>query len=154
MNNEDVAIDTGKGDVALRHIKKGEASTINETIELQRELDTFLETYEEAANGRDFTKVAPFIADDATFWFTNGQFSGKPDIQKAFEDTWTNIQDEKYIISDVKWVALTYGASACTYKFKSDGIVDGKRQIYEGHGTNIVRRIDGCWQIVHEHLSK
>jgi len=144
----------GKGDVALRDIKKGEAITINDKIELQRELDTFLEAYEEAANSRDFSKVAPFIADDATFWFTNGQFSGKEAIRKAFEDTWQNIQDETYTISDVKWAAATYWASACTYAFKSDGIVDGKRQVYEGHGTNIVRRIAGRWRVVHEHLSK
>lgn len=158
MNNEDVIIGkgklAGKGVFAARDFKKGEAITINDKIELQRELDTFLEAYEEAANSRDFTKVAPFIADDATFWFTNGQFSGKLDIQKAFEDTWKNIQDERYTISDVKWVASTYWASACTYRFKSDGTVDGKRQVYEGHGTNIVRRIAGRWRIVHEHLSK
>jgi ketosteroid isomerase-like protein len=144
----------GKGDVALRDIKRGEAITINDKIELQRELDTFLEAYEEAANSRDFEKVAPFIAADASFWFTNGQFSGKTEIQKAFEDTWKSIQDEKYTISDVRWVASTYWTSACTYKFKSDGIVNGKRQIYEGHGTNVVKRIAGRWRIVHEHLSK
>lgn len=144
----------GKGDVALRDIKKGEAITINDKIELQRELDTFLEAYEEAANSRDFSKVAPFIAGDATFWFTNGQFSGKQEIKKAFEDTWQNIQDETYTISDIKWSAATYWAAACTYSFKSDGITNGERQVYEGHGTSIIRRMAGRWRIVHEHLSK
>lgn len=148
MSNPDLT------DAALRDIKKGEAISINDKIELQRELDMFLEAYEEAANSRDFAKVAPFIADEATFWFTNGQFSGKTAVQKAFEDTWRDIQDEVYTISNVKWVAATYWASACTYTFKSDGIVNGKRQVYEGHGTNIVRRIAGRWRVVHEHLSK
>jgi ketosteroid isomerase-like protein len=153
-NNPSTYPAAGKGDVALRDIRKGEAITINDKIELQRELDTFLEAYEEAANSQDFSKVTPFIADDATFWFTNGEFNGKEAIQQAFEDTWKDIQDETYTISDVKWVSATYWASVCTYKFKSDGIVNGKRQIYEGHGTNVVRRIAGRWRIVHEHLSK
>lgn len=143
-----------KGDVALRPIKKGEAITINDKIELQRELDTFLQAYEEAANSRDFNKVSPFITEDASFWFTNGQFTGKKAIKQAFEDTWHNIQDEKYTLSEVNWTAKNYWVSACTYKFKSDGIVDGTRQLYEGHGTNIVKRIAGRWRIVHEHLSK
>jgi len=142
------------GDYALRDIKKGEAITINDKIELQNELDTFLKAYEQAANSRDFSKVAPFIADDASFWFTDGQFKGKAAIQQAFEDTWAHIQDEKYTISNTHWVARNYWVSACTYVFKSDGMVDGKRQVYEGHGTNVVRRIAGRWRVVHEHLSK
>jgi ketosteroid isomerase-like protein len=144
---------TNDSNAALRPIKKGEALTINDKLELRRELNTFLEAYEEAANSRDFSKVAPFIADNATFWFTNGEFSSKETIHKAFEDTWQNIQDEAYTISNVRWAVSTYWASACTYKFKSDGIMDGKRQVYEGYGTNIVERVAGRWLIVHEHLS-
>jgi ketosteroid isomerase-like protein len=142
------------GDFALRPIKKGEAITINDKIELQHELDTFLKAYEKASNSCDFDNVAPLIADEATYWFTNGIFEGKPDIRKAFENTWSNIRNETYTISSVTWVVATYWVSACTYKFKSDGLVNGKRQVYEGHGTNILRRIDGSWRIVHEHLSK
>ncbi len=142
------------GNYALRPIKKGEAVTINDKIELQHELETFLEAYEKAANGGNFSYVAPFIADDATFWFTNGEFSGKPAIERAFEGTWANIRNEAYAISDVRWITCNYWVSACTYKFRSDGWVDGQRQVYEGRGTNILKRVDGSWRIVHEHLSK
>lgn len=142
------------GNYALRDIKKGDAVTINDRLELQHELETFLEAYEKGSNSRDFNNVVHLIADDATFWFTNGQFMGKAAIQKAFEETWSHIKDETYAISDVRWVAQNYWVSACTYKFKSDGIVHGKRQVYEGQGTNILRRIAGNWRIVHEHLSK
>jgi len=141
------------GDYALRDIKKGEAITINDRIELQHELDTFLEAYEKAANSCDFTNVAPLVADDASFWFTNGHFAGKAAIQKAFEVTWDSIRDETYTISEVKWIVQNYWVSACTYRFKSDGIVDGKRQVYKGQGTNVLRRIAGNWRIMHEHLS-
>jgi len=145
---------TPQGDVALRDIKKGEAITINDKLELQRELDTFLKAYEAAANSRDFTKVAPFIADDATFWFTNGQYEGKTEIQRAFEETWGNIKDETYTISNVRWIGKNYWVSACSYDFKSDGIVDGEHQVYEGKGTNVIARIRGRWRVTHEHLSK
>lgn len=144
----------GKGVYAARDFKKGEAVTINDRIELQHELETFLEAYERGANSRDFNSVAHLIADDATFWFTNGTFTGKKAIQKAFEATWSTIENETYTISDVQWVAQNYWVSACTYTFRSDGIVNGTRQVYEGQGTNVLRRIAGNWRIVHEHLSK
>lgn len=118
------------------------------------ELQTFLAAYEKAANSRDFSQVAPFIADDATFWFTNGTFTGKENIRKAFEDTWAHIQGESYTISGVQWIAANDSAAVCTYKFKSDGMVNGKHQIYEGHGTNVLKQLEGSWRIVHEHLSK
>jgi ketosteroid isomerase-like protein len=130
------------------------AGTDMSRSELQDELATFLHAYEKAANSRDFSKVAPFIAEDATFWFTNGTYQGKTAVQKAFEDTWARIQNERYALSDVRWVAQNDRVAACTYAFKSDGIVDGKRQIYKGQGTTVVKRIAGNWQIVHEHLSK
>lgn len=145
---------TKMADVAARPITKGEAITTDGDAEMSNELNTLLEAYEKAANSRDFNNVASFIADDAVFWFTNGEFNGKPSIQKAFEDTWSHIQDETYTISDVQWVAATYWASACTYTFRSAGMVGGKQQVYEEHGTNVLRRIDGSWRIVHEHLSK
>lgn len=126
----------------------------DDSAELHHELDAFLRGYEKAANSRDFSNVAPFIADDAVFWFTNGEFKGKPAIQQAFEDTYASIQDETYIISDVEWIAVDRQVGVCTYRFKSDGLVNGKRQIYEGKGTNTLKRTDGSWQIVHEHLSK
>lgn len=144
----------GNGNYALRSIKKGEAITINDKLELQRELDSFLKAYEEAANSRNFAKIIPFIAENATFWFTNGLYEGKEQVQMAFENTWQNIQDETYTISDIRWVAKNYWVSSCTYNFKSDGVADGIRSTYEGHGTNVLARLNGSWRIVHEHLSK
>jgi len=141
------------GDVALRDIKKGEAVTIDNDVELQYELDTFLKAYEKAANSTDFDNVDPLIADDAVFVFTDGTHSGKQAVRKAFEDTWNKIQSEKYTITDVKWVAKNYWVASCTYTFRSEGIVNGKKQVYEGYGTNVLARIKGRWRVTHEHLS-
>ncbi|MFO0971068.1 MAG: DUF4440 domain-containing protein [Candidatus Saccharimonadales bacterium] len=141
-------------DYAARPIKKGEMITVNATDEIKFELQTFLKAYEQAANGRDFSKVAPLIAEDAVFLFTNGTFEGKPAIQEAFEDTWRKIKNETYSISDVKWLKTGYRNAACTYKFRSDGKVNGKRQVYEGVGTSTFKRIGGNWRIVKEELKK
>lgn len=156
VNHDDnpSTLPTPEGDVALCDIKKGEAITINDKVELQRELDTFLKAYELAANSCDFDNVAPLIADDATFWFTNGQYEGKQAARKAFEETWGSIKDEKYQISNVRWVGKNYWVSSCTYDFTSDGMVEGKRQVYKGKGTNVLVRERGSWRIAHEHLSK
>ncbi len=140
-------------DFAARPIKKGEMITVNATDEVKYELKTFLEAYGKAANSRDFINVDPFIAENAVFIFTNGTFKGKKEIQKAFEDTWEKIQKEKYTISNVVWTKVGYRNSICEYDFKSDGIVDSKKQIYFGKGKNTLRRIDGNWRIVEEHLS-
>lgn len=141
-------------DYAARSIKKGEMITVNATDEIKFELKTFLQAYEKAANSRDFKKVAPFIAENAEFIFTNGTFKGKKEIQKAFEDTWNKIQKEKYTISDVVWTKTGYRNSMCEYSFESDGIIYGKRKIYSGKGKNTLRRIDGNWRIIEEHLTK
>lgn len=141
------------GDYALRPIKKGEAITINDKIELQHELDTFLEAYEKAANSCDFDNVVPLIARDAVFWFTDGTHKGRKAIQKAFQDTWTHIQNETYSIANVEWVIATYWNAVCSYTFTSKGVVDGKKRTVKGRGTNVLKRIDGNWRIVHEHLS-
>jgi len=134
--------------------KDNEMSEKNEDHAVLDELSGFLKAYERAANSRVFAKVDPFIATDASFWFTNGMFNGKVAIKKAFEDTWKTIENESYSISNVQWIFSDRQTASCTYTFKSDGIVDGRRQTYEGKGTNILARIDGKWQIVHEHLSK
>jgi ketosteroid isomerase-like protein len=142
-----------QGNYALRDIKAGEAITIDDSIELLHELETFVEAYEKAANSRDFDRVAPLVADDATFWFTNGTFEDKAAIRRAFEDTYETIIDEKYSITNVKWVVATYWNAVYTYRFRSEGLVNGQKQIYEGYGTNALKRLDGSWRIVHEHLS-
>lgn len=142
------------GDVALRDIAKGEAITINDRLELQYELDTFLQAYEAASNSRDFDAVSPLIADNATYWFTDGTHEGKAAIRKAFEATWARIQNEQYTLSNVQWVATNYWVAACTYTFISDGLVDGKHQTFTGRGTTVLARRSGNWRVVHEHLGR
>jgi ketosteroid isomerase-like protein len=116
-------------------------------------LRTFLEAYEEAAKSRDFDKVAPLVAEAAVFWSTHGSYVGKPAVGQAFEDQWIRMQDDEHTLSDIEWVVATYWTSACIYNFRSEGTVNGKRAVRKGRGTNVLKRIDGSWRIVHQHLS-
>jgi ketosteroid isomerase-like protein len=141
------------GDVALRPIKVGEAITIDDSIELHNELRTFLEAYEAAVKAKDFDKISPLVAEDAEFWLTDGSYVGKPAVAQAFEDGWTSTRDEEGTFSDVEWVVATYRTSVCTYRFGSEGSRTGKRAEHQGRGTTVLRRMDGGWRIVHQHLS-
>ena len=106
------------GNVALRSIQKGEAITIDDRRELQYELDTFLGVYEDACNNREFTALAPLIADDAVYCFADGIRVGKAAIQDAFENAWSGqSRPGKCTRADVAWVAANYWVSACTYTF-------------------------------------
>jgi|SRR5579863_3216460 ketosteroid isomerase-like protein len=115
--------------------------------------DTFAQ-FEAAANGTDFDQVAPLIADDAVYWFTNGSFEGLAAVRGAFEDTWETIQDETYRIEDPRWIAVSDTVAVCIYRFTSNGSVDGRPFSATGRGTNILAKSDDVWKIVHEHLSK
>lgn len=119
-----------------------------------QDLVEFLAEYEMRANACDFDAVRPLIDENAVYWFSNGSYRGIAEIQKAFEETWKNIREETYKISDVRWIFCTTECAVCIYHFRSDGIVEGERQVYSGRGTNVLRKKDGSWKMIHEHLSK
>jgi hypothetical protein len=43
-------------------------------------LTAFMTAYEHAANSHDVEQVLPLIADDATYWFTDGSYRGREEI--------------------------------------------------------------------------
>ena len=143
---------TRGGDVALRSIQQGEVITIDDRLELQHELDTFLDVYVKACNSRDFHELAPLISDDAIYWLEHGAYPDRSAIQRAFEDTWSGSENGNYRVADVTWVATNYWVSACTYAFTSDSI-DGARKPLAGRGTTVLRRIAGRWKVTHQHQS-
>jgi ketosteroid isomerase-like protein len=93
------------------------------------------------------------IAPDATYWFTDGSYTGIDEIRQAVEATFTKLQDEVYRISDVRWPLATETAAVCTYHFSWQATIDGKRQFGSGRGTNVLGKRNGSWVIVHEHLT-
>jgi ketosteroid isomerase-like protein len=120
---------------------------------MMNNLTAFMQAYEAANNSHVWANVEPFIAVDATYWFTDGSYSGRAEIRAAVEATFTKIQDETYRITDVRWPLKTDTAAVCTYRFSWEGIVDGAKRSGTGRGTNVLEKRGDAWQIVHEHLS-
>jgi ketosteroid isomerase-like protein len=109
--------------------------------------------YELGANSHDVDRVLPLIAEDASYWFTDGSYRGREEIAGALERTFAVIQDEVYEIRELEWVTLTDQVAACRYRFFWRGVVDGQPSSGRGRGTNVLVKRAGAWQVHHEHLS-
>jgi ketosteroid isomerase-like protein len=116
-------------------------------------LENFLAEYAWRINTHQFAIVAPLIADDAVFWFTDGSFYDRDSIQRVFEQTWGVIQEERYWIDEVQWLSQDVQTGACIYTFHWQGLIDGAKHEGSGRGTTVLRKGLNGWQIVHEHLS-
>jgi uncharacterized protein (TIGR02246 family) len=121
--------------------------------DLITELSAFMADYGRAANSHDVAQVLPLIADDATYWFTDGSYRGREEIAGALERTFAAIQDEVYEIRALEWVTLADEIAVCRYRFCWRGVVDGEPRAGRGRGTNVLAKRDGTWQVEHEHLS-
>lgn len=120
---------------------------------MNTELTDFLKAYEHANNSHIWTNVEPFVASDATYWFTDGSYKGIEEIRAAIEKTFMKIQDEVYEISNIHWPLVSDKNAVCTYNFSWRGVVDGQIASGSGRGTNVLKKQNDSWQIVHEHLS-
>ncbi|NNN34344.1 nuclear transport factor 2 family protein [Streptomyces sp. S3(2020)] len=109
--------------------------------------------YERANNSHDIERVVPFIAEDATYWFSDGSYQGVEEVRSAIERTFAKILDEEYEIRDLEWPVLTAEVAVCRYRFAWSGVVDGEPRSGQGRGTNVIVRRDGRWRMSHEHLS-
>ncbi len=116
--------------------------------------DYILENYESANNSHDWKNVEPLVHPEATYFFTDGTFTGIDEIEKAVLETFKRIQDETYSVSNIKWIFINEDTAACSYNFNWRGVVDGKDAEGSGRGTNVWKKTDGVWQVLHEHLSK
>ncbi len=117
------------------------------------ELDTFMTHYEQANNDRDIAQIASMIAENATYWFSDGSHRGLEEIVEAVERTFAVIRDETYAISDLQWVVASADTGVCRYRFAWHGLIDGEPHSGRGRGTNVLVRRDGLWKVQHEHLS-
>jgi ketosteroid isomerase-like protein len=121
--------------------------------DLAVELTAFMRRYEQAANSHDIGRVAPLIASDAVYWFSDGSHRGLGEIAGAIERTFVAIQDEVYEIKELEWIVLAADHAVCRYRFFWTGVVDGRPRSGQGRGTNVLVKRDGWWKVQHEHLS-
>ncbi|WP_405889415.1 nuclear transport factor 2 family protein (plasmid) [Streptomyces sp. NBC_01136] len=126
---------------------------VMDRMSLKSELVSFMREYESANNNHDIECVVPFIAEDASYWFSDGSYQGIEEIRSAVEKTFSTILDEVYEVRDLEWPVLTTDVAVCRYRFAWTGVVEGEPRSGQGRGTNVIERRNGVWMMLHEHLS-
>jgi len=58
-----------------------------------------------------------------------------------------------YEVKDLTWVVDQPDAAVAVFRFEWSGEVDGAPASGRGGGASVLKRIDGQWRTVHEHLS-
>lgn len=111
-----------------------------------------LATYVEKLNTHAWDHIAPCVAEEAVFVFTEGTFVGKAAAQAAFEKTFKLIENEVFSLHDITWTVVTSEVATCHYEFRWKGLIRGQESSGGGRGTTILRHVDGRWLITHEHL--
>jgi ketosteroid isomerase-like protein len=122
----------------------GMMAVVIDRATLESELASFMGEYEQANNSHDIERVVPFIAEDATYSFSDGSYQGIGEISSAVEKTFATILNEVYEVRDLEWSVLTADVAVCRYRFAWTGVVGGEPRSGRGRGTNvIVRRTAG-----------
>ncbi len=127
---------------------------LSDNLHNNEDLLRTVKEYELLTSRCDFDVLVPFIAEDAVYWFNDGSYRGISEIRKAFKATWSSFGDGDYTITNTQWLVSTDSEAVCIYNFHYGAVVKGKPFEYSGRGTNVFKRVDGRWKIVHEHLSE
>lgn len=113
---------------------------------------TALSAYIEALNTHSWERIAPHVAADAVFIFTEDTFIGHAAAKAAFEKTFKLIENEVFSLHDIVWTVITEDVATCHYEFRWKGLINGQESSGGGRGTTILRKVDGQWLVAHEHL--
>ena len=117
------------------------------------EPEDFVRTYEYALATQDWNRVEPLVHTDACVTFSNGTVhKGKAEVQKAFENNFALIKDEKYSITNVHWVMKSPETAVYLFEFNWSGIINDKPASGAGRGTSVLIKSGEKWQLLVEHL--
>jgi ketosteroid isomerase-like protein len=114
-----------------------------------------LEAYVRASDRHDVDGTTRWIADDAVYLFSNEYcHNGKSAVRNAIEKNFDTIGDGSYSIENVLWLVREPQVAVCVYVYRWSGLVGDERMSGGGRGTTVLRRQNGDWRVVHEHLSR
>lgn len=117
----------------------------------------FLHQFEALAEREDFALISDFIAEDAFFRFSDGDFIGRPAIRAAFEKTWRGdptVKKARFYLSDIVVLSTDSASATATYTWHWEGAQGEQRFTIKGRGTRVLAFAAGQFRIVHEHLSR
>jgi len=117
------------------------------------EPEDFVHSYEHALATQDWNQVEPLVHTDACVTFSNGTVhKGKAEVQKAFENNFSLIQDERYSMTNVHWVLKNAETAVYLFDFHWSGIIHDKPASGVGRGTSVLMKSGDKWQLLVEHL--
>jgi hypothetical protein len=136
-------------DIALRRIEAGELITTDARKETDRELETFLRAYETAVNGNQLQRLEALVDDGAFGWVeTRGEVDKVGIVEAPLDaaidrdtDPCLTVRNPKWIIGTGRWEAVC--SYDCDTPFHSGG-----------HVTDVLKVVDGNWQIIYRHESR
>jgi len=117
--------------------------------------EEFIKTYEAALATQNWMHIAPLISSNAAVTFSNGTVhKGVPKIRSAFERNFEIIKNEKYTISNVRWLKKEKTYAVYLFDFSWVGIINHKKVAGNGIGTSVIIKEQGSWKLLSEHLGK
>ena len=117
----------------------------------------FLNLFEAVAAKEDFNLICDMIDEQAVFRFNDGDFVGRQAIQAVFEKTWRgdpSVKKVRFYLSDIVVLTTDHSTASATYTYHWEGSQAGREFKIRGRGTRVLRRENGQFRIVHEHLSR
>jgi len=117
--------------------------------------EAFIKLYETALGTQKWKKVEPLISNEAIVTFSDGSVHrGKAKVQKAFENNFSKIKNEKYAIENIIWLKKEEKYAVYLFEFNWTGIVNGKSISGSGCGTSVIIYEDEKWKLLTEHLGR
>jgi ketosteroid isomerase-like protein len=111
--------------------------------------------YERATNSHDVEATLSLVDEDAIYLFSDGSVHvGRREIETVIRRSFYLIRDESYSIDNLTWLVKSGEVAACVYDYSWSGTIHGEPASGSGRGTTILRRSQGGWKVVHEHLSR
>jgi hypothetical protein len=140
-------------DIALRPIEQGEFITTDATKETERELSTFLGSYEAAVNSGDYPKLDLLIDDQAILW-VGGPKAKRHLIDGLKERAAAHAEGLPISIRDVRWfIGTGRWEAVASYNVESQAEAGALALFSRGHVTDVLKVLEGNWQIIYRHLS-
>jgi hypothetical protein len=141
-----------QSDIALRSIGAGELITTDARKETHRELATFLSAYETSINTCDWQTLDRLIDDDAVLWLEGGRAS-KAKILETLAAADAGIDDLSMSVGEPHWIIATGRWEAVCFYDVEVGTLSAPEARSRGHVTDVLKVIDGNWQMMYRHES-
>ena len=116
-------------------------------------LDDWPGAYARALASQRWSEVDPLVHDGVCATFSDGsRHEGRSAVRAAFERNFAAIQDERYAISNLRWIRRGTDHALYVFDFAWSGVIGGRPASGAGRGTTALVREGDRWLMIAEHL--